>query len=97
VCFFVLFWVRRNKTKTKTEPTTAQGRCTPRLCGRERVFVASDGLCHDVDDALECSGGRRHFYTAYGDPICDCSIGSYPFPGPTDACVRLFTRGTLPF
>ena len=58
--------------------------------------MASDGLCHDVNDALECSGGRRFFYSAYGDPICDCPIGQFPFPAPGDRCVKLFTRGPCP-
>ena len=58
--------------------------------------MASDGLCHDVNDALECSGGRRFFYSAYGDPICDCPVGQFPFPAPGDRCVKLFTRGPCP-
>ena len=71
----------------------SQGQCTPRLCGKERVFNGDDGLCHDIYDALECKGGRRFYYTAFGDPICDCPIGQFPFPGPSDDCVPLFTRG----
>ena len=57
------------------------------------MFVGRDGLCHDVDDPLECRGGRRLYYTAYGDPICDCPIGQFPFPRPQDDCVALFTQG----
>ncbi|XP_057370196.1 uncharacterized protein LOC130691287 [Daphnia carinata] len=75
------------------DPITLKGRCTPRLCGRERVLVVRDGLCHDVNDPNECQGGRRLYYTAYGDPICDCPIGQYPFPNPHDNCVPLFTQG----
>ncbi|XP_046445779.1 uncharacterized protein LOC124195428 isoform X1 [Daphnia pulex] len=75
------------------DPITLQGRCTPRLCGRERVLVVRDGLCHDIYDPGECQGGRRLYYTAYGDPICDCPIGQYPFPHPHDNCVPLFTQG----
>jgi len=33
------------------------------------------------------------FYTAYGDPICDCPLGQFPFPKRRDNCVSLFTRG----
>ena len=74
-----------------------QGQCTPRLCGRNRVFVRRDGLCHDASDAAgECGGkGRRLFYTAFGDPICDCPLGQFPFPGPYDPCYKLFTRGII--
>ena len=70
-----------------------QGQCTPRLCGRGRVFVGRDGLCHDVNDPLECQGGRRLYYSSYGDSICDCPIGQYPFPTVQDDCVPLFTQG----
>ena len=72
-----------------------QGVCTPRLCGRDRVFVGRDGLCHDVDDpwGVACRGGRRLYYTAYGDPICDCPVGQLPFPTPRDDCRPLFTQG----
>ena len=72
-----------------------QAQCTARLCGKGRVFNGEDGLCHDVYDALECRGGRRFYYTAFGDPICDCPIGQVPFPRPSDPCVPLFTRGAL--
>lgn len=72
-----------------------QGRCTPRLCGRQRVYVGHDQLCHDINDPFECRGGRRLYYTAYGDPICDCPIGQYPFPGTYDDCVAIFTQGTV--
>ena len=76
------------------DPLTLKGRCIRRLCGRDRVFVNRDGLCHDADDPFECGrGGRKLFYTAYGDPICDCPTGYFPFPGPRDDCVALFTRG----
>ena len=54
------------------------------------------GLCHDFNDTSECSGGRRLYYTAYGDPICDCLRGQFPFPGPRDNCVAIFTRATCP-
>jgi hypothetical protein len=57
------------------------------------VFVGRDGLCHDIDDPKECQGGRRLYYTAYGDPICDCRIGQFPFPQPENDCVPLFTQG----
>ena len=70
-----------------------KGKCSPRLCGRGRVFVGRDGLCHDVDDHNDCRGGRRLFYTAYGDPICDCPRGKFPFPTPQDDCVTIFTQG----
>ena len=70
-----------------------QGLCRPRLCGRRRVFIGRDGLCHDIYDPLECRGGRRLYYTAFGDPICDCPIGQFPFPSAADDCVPLFTRG----
>ena len=62
------------------DPITLLGRCSPRLCGSGRVFVGRDGLCHNDDDTSECSGGRKLFYSAYGDPICDCPMGQYPFP-----------------
>ena len=79
------------------DPLTLKGRCSPRLCGKGRVFVGRDGLCHDADDPFECGrGGRKLFYTAYGDPICDCPTGHFPFPGPHDDCVALFTRGPCP-
>jgi Domain of unknown function (DUF4789) len=58
--------------------------------------LATDGLCHDVNDAIECRGGRRLYYTAYGDPICDCPIGQFPFPGAGDPCAQLFTQGPCP-
>lgn len=75
-----------------------QGGCTLRLCEEERVFVGRTGLCHDVNDPLECQGGRRLYYTAYGDPICDCPIGQYPFPDSTkDDCVSLFSRGNTKY
>ena len=57
------------------------------------MFVGRDGLCHDTNDPTECRGGRRLFYSAYGDPICDCPIGQYPFPNVEDDCVPLFTQG----
>ena len=59
------------------------------------MFVGRGGLCHDVDDPLgvACSGGRRLYYTAYGDPICDCPVGRFPFPTPRDDCRPLFTQG----
>ncbi|XP_032793319.2 uncharacterized protein LOC116930070 [Daphnia magna] len=79
------------------DPYTFKGRCTPRLCGRERVFVVRDGLCHDIYDPIECQGGRRLYYSPYGDPICDCPIGHYPFPNPQDDCVPLFTQGPCPY
>lgn len=72
---------------------SCQGKCTPKLCEDKRVFVGRTGLCHDINDPLECQGGRRLYYTAYGDPICDCPIGKYPFPNPKDNCVALFSRG----
>ena len=61
------------------------------------MFVGRDGLCHDASDpAGECGGkGRRLFYTAFGDPICDCPLGQFPFPGPYDPCYKLFTRGII--
>nr|CAH0102867.1 unnamed protein product [Daphnia galeata] len=75
------------------DPISLQGGCTPRLCEDERVFVGRTGLCHHINDPLECQGGRRLYYTAYGDPICDCPIGQYPFPDSTkDDCVSLFSR-----
>ncbi|XP_045026492.1 uncharacterized protein LOC116919237 isoform X3 [Daphnia magna] len=83
------FWVTVN-------PVTLKGRCTPKLCEDRRVFVGRTGLCHDINDPLECQGGRRLYYTAYGDPICDCPIGKYPFPNPKDNCVALFSRGPCP-
>ncbi|KAI9556269.1 hypothetical protein GHT06_018843 [Daphnia sinensis] len=83
------FWVTVN-------PVTLKGGCTPKLCEDRRVFVGRTGLCHDINDPLECQGGRRLYYTAYGDPICDCPIGKYPFPNPKDNCVALFTRGPCP-
>ena len=73
-----------------------QATCSPRLCGRGRIFIAEDGLCHDIYDAVECKGGRRYYYSAYGDPLCDCPVGQFPFPKPEDACVPLLTRGTCP-
>ena len=75
------------------DPISLQGKCSPRLCGRGRVFVGRDGLCHDQDDPFDCRGGRRLYYTAYGDPICDCPPNQFPFPTPQDDCVALFTRG----
>lgn len=52
------------------------------------------GLCHDINDPKECQGGRRLYTTAYGDSICDCPVGQYPFPNSTrDDCVSLFTQG----
>ncbi|XP_057374601.1 uncharacterized protein LOC130695482 [Daphnia carinata] len=83
------FWVTVN-------PVTLKGGCTPKLCQDRRVFVGRTGLCHDINDPLECQGGRRLYYTAYGDPICDCPIGQYPFPNPKDNCVALFSRGPCP-
>ncbi|XP_057374681.1 uncharacterized protein LOC130695555 [Daphnia carinata] len=83
------FWVTVN-------PVTLKGGCTPKLCEDRRVFVGRTGLCHDINDPLECQGGRRLYYTAYGDPICDCPIGQYPFPNPKDNCVALFSRGPCP-
>ncbi len=59
------------------------------------MFVGRDGLCHDIFDTKECRGGRRLYYSAYGDPICDCPIGQYPFPSEDDDCVPLFTQGTV--
>ncbi|XP_046441044.1 uncharacterized protein LOC124191993 [Daphnia pulex] len=88
-CENVLFWIT-------VDPYTYEGICTPRLCGREKVFVGRDGLCHDVYDTKECRGGRRLYYSAYGDPICDCPIGQYPFPSEEDDCVPLFTQGPCP-
>ena len=73
-----------------------KGKCSPRLCGRGRVFVGRDGLCPDVDDPIDCRGGRRLFYTAYGDPICDCPKGQFSFPTPQDDCVTIFTPGSCP-
>ncbi|EFX73214.1 hypothetical protein DAPPUDRAFT_110008 [Daphnia pulex] len=79
------------------DPISLQGGCTLRLCEEERVFVGRTGLCHDVNDPLECQEGRRLYYTAYGDPLCDCPIGQYPFPDSTkDDCVSLFSRGPCP-
>ncbi|XP_046462657.1 uncharacterized protein LOC124208816 [Daphnia pulex] len=79
------------------DPISLQGGCTLRLCEEGRVFVGRTGLCHDVNDPLECQGGRRLYYTAYGDPICDCPIGQYPFPDSTkDDCVSLFSQGSCP-
>ncbi|XP_057370173.1 uncharacterized protein LOC130691269 [Daphnia carinata] len=78
------------------DPATIQARCSPRLCGRQRVFVGQDGLCHDINDPSGCSGGRRLYYTAYGDPLCDCPIGQYPFPDIQDDCVPLFSKGPCP-
>lgn len=40
-----------------------------------------------------CEGGRRLFHTAFGDTVCDCPVGHYPFPGEDDDCVLLFTQG----
>ncbi|KAK4018494.1 Uncharacterized protein APZ42_027258 [Daphnia magna] len=88
-CKSLLYWVT-------VDPYTYEGKCTPRLCGRERVFVGRDGLCHDIYDTYECQGGRRLYYSAYGDPICDCPIGQYPFPSDKDDCVPLFTQGPCP-
>ncbi|XP_046655296.1 uncharacterized protein LOC124348928 [Daphnia pulicaria] len=87
-----------NQTQWVTvDPISLQGGCTLRLCEEERVFVGRTGLCHDVNDPFECQGGRRLYYTAYGDPICDCPIGQYPFPDSTkDDCVSLFSRGPCP-
>ena len=79
--------------ETNLKKDAFQGQCTPRLCGRGRVFVGRDGLCHDVNDPLECQGGRRLYYSSYGDSICDCPIGQYPFPNVQDDCVPLFTQG----
>nr|CAH0105579.1 unnamed protein product [Daphnia galeata] len=80
------------------DPITLQGKCSPRLCTDDkRVFVGRTGLCHDVNDANQCQGGRRLYTTAYGDSICDCPIGQYPFPNSTkDDCVSLFTQGPCP-
>ncbi|KZS08618.1 Uncharacterized protein APZ42_027307 [Daphnia magna] len=78
------------------DPVTIQARCSPRLCGRQRVFVGQDGLCHDINDPFECNGGRRLYYTAYGDPLCDCPIGQYPFPNVQDDCISLFSKGPCP-
>ncbi|XP_046463836.1 uncharacterized protein LOC124209732 [Daphnia pulex] len=79
------------------DPYTFKGRCTPRLCGRDRVFVPRTGLCHDIYDTSECRGGRRLYYSQYGKPVCDCPIGQFPFPNPQDDCVALFTRGPCPY
>jgi len=57
------------------------------------VFVGRTGLCHDDEDPVECIGGRKLFYTAYGDPICDCPPGYFPYPSPRDDCLALFTQG----
>ena len=57
------------------------------------MFVGRTGLCHDDDDPIECRGGRKLFYTAYGDPICDCPPGQFPYPNPQDNCLALFTQG----
>jgi hypothetical protein len=71
-----------------------KSRCSLRLCGHGRVFVGRDGLCHEIEDAPdECPGGRRLYYTAFGDPVCDCPLGQFPFPGPRDDCVPLFIQG----
>ncbi|XP_046447337.1 uncharacterized protein LOC124196362 [Daphnia pulex] len=88
-CYSVLLWIT-------VDPYTYEGICTPRLCGREKVFVGRDGLCHDIYDTKECRGGRRLYYSAYGDPICDCPVGQYPFPSEDDDCVPLFTQGPCP-
>ena len=57
------------------------------------MFVGRTGLCHDDEDPVECSGGRKLFYTAYGDPICDCPPGHFPYPNSRDNCLALFTQG----
>ena len=59
------------------------------------MFVGRDGLCHDIYDPNECSGGRRLFYSAFGDPVCDCPLGQYPFPTPESDCVSLLEQGSL--
>lgn len=76
---------------------TKKGKCTPRLCGRERVFVERTGLCHDIEDPMECTGGRRLYYNAFGTTVCACPVGQVPFPGPLDNCVQLFKQGNLLF
>ncbi|XP_046463832.1 uncharacterized protein LOC124209730 [Daphnia pulex] len=79
------------------DPKTFKGRCVPRICGRDRVFVVRTGLCHDIFDKSECQGGRRLYYSPYGDPVCDCPVGEYPFPYPKSDCVALFTQGPCPY
>jgi hypothetical protein len=81
--------------KKKKKTFLYQGRCTKRRCGRERVYVPRTGLCHDIYDESECTGGRRLYYSPYGDAVCDCPIGEYPFPYPRSDCVALFTQGKL--
>ncbi len=77
---------------TSLDSNGVQGQCGPRLCGKGRVFVGEDGLFHDSESPFACRGGRKQYYTAYGDPICDCQLGQYPFPEVNDDCVTLFTQ-----
>ncbi|XP_046463831.1 uncharacterized protein LOC124209729 [Daphnia pulex] len=79
------------------DPHTFKGRCVSRPCGRDRVLVKRTGLCHDINDRSECEGGRRLFYSPYGEPVCDCPVGEYPFPNPRSDCVGLFTQGPCPY
>lgn len=57
--------------------------------------METEYICHDSEDPIACRGGRKLYYTAYGDPICNCPVGQYPFPRSRaqDDCVTLFTQG----
>ncbi|XP_068240827.1 uncharacterized protein [Palaemon carinicauda] len=79
-------WVVLNAT---TNPP--QGTCGTRLCGRSRVFLVSDQLCHDVREPGICPDDKRLFITAYGSPVCDCYEGE--FPDDSGVCYPIFSRG----
>ncbi|XP_064120063.1 uncharacterized protein LOC135224711 isoform X2 [Macrobrachium nipponense] len=66
-------WIVLNAT---TNPL--QGTCGTRLCGRGRVFLVSDQLCHDVREPGICPVGKRLYVTAFGSPVCDCFDGEIP-------------------
>ncbi|XP_066974148.1 uncharacterized protein [Macrobrachium rosenbergii] len=66
-------WVVLNAT---TKPS--QGTCGTRLCGRGRVFLVSDQLCHDVREPGICPEDKRLYVTAFGSPVCDCYEGEIP-------------------
>ncbi|KAK7085017.1 hypothetical protein SK128_008556 [Halocaridina rubra] len=71
-----------------------QGICGARLCGRGRVFLVSDQLCHDVREPGLCPSDRRLYVTAFGSPVCDCYEGE--FPDRNGVCHPIHTQGPCP-
>ncbi|XP_066985022.1 uncharacterized protein [Macrobrachium rosenbergii] len=68
----------------------SRGNCDPIPYSYQQQNLIECERCHDPRDKYVCPCGRELFLNMYGEPECQCPVGTYEGgPEPTDVCEPL--------